>query len=65
MDKRTEKSFMRINSIILISTMLMIGVVTYLIKDMEWWQTMICLFIILVCSFICNLCNFIFHVRKK
>lgn len=65
MDKRKEKSFIRINIIICIITMLLISIVTYFMKDMEWWQGMLCLFAILICSTVSNSLNMVFHFRKK
>lgn len=65
MDKRKEKSFIRMNTIICLITMLIIGIVNYLMKDMEWWQVMISLFAIVICSSVVNSLNIVFHMRKK
>ena len=64
MDKRKEKSFIRMNTIICIITII-IGIVSYLMKDMEWWQVMISLFAIVICSAVVNSLNIVFHMRKK
>lgn len=65
MNKKQEKSFIRTNIIIYAITMIIVWIVCYLMKDMELWQLMIALFIILICSAVINCLNMVFHIKKK
>lgn len=65
MNKRQEKSFIKTNIIICIITMILIWLVCYLMKDMEWWQSTITIFIILIGSTVLNSLNIVFHIKNK
>lgn len=65
MNKKQEKSFIRANIIICVITIIIIQIVCYLMKDMEWWQTILALFLILICSTIINSLNMVYHLKKK
>lgn len=65
MDKKSKKSFTRVNIIICIITLIVIGAASWFMKDMEWWKFTIILFIIMICSMIASAYNFVFHIRKK
>lgn len=65
MNKRQEKSFIITNIIISAITLIIIWIVCYLMKDMEWWQTMLALFSILICSMVTNTFNIVFHLKSK
>lgn len=65
MNKKEEKSLMIINIIITIFTIIIINVVSYLMKDMEWWKLVLSLIAIIICSGILNSLNIVYHLRKK
>ena len=65
MDKKVEKSFIIMNIIINIVTAIIILIVSYIMKNMEWWQLMLSLFVVMICSGIINAFNIVYHLRKK
>lgn len=65
MSKKTRKSFIITNIIIYGITMILVWLVCYLMKDMELWQLMIALFIILICSTVINSLNLVFHLKRN
>ncbi len=65
MNKKQEKSFIKASIIICAITMILIWVVCYLMKNMEWWLLMIAIFIILIFSAVINSLNMVFHIKNK
>ena len=65
MSKKQEKSFIITNIIINIVAMILIFLVDYFMKDMEFWKLILCLLLIIICSGIINSFNIVYHLRKK
>lgn len=65
MSKKQEKSLIITNVIITIFTIIIIYVVSYLMKDMEWWKLVLSLLAIIICSGILNSLNIAYHLRKN
>ena len=64
MSKKQEKSLIITNIIITIFTIIIIYVVGYLMKDMEWWKLVLSLLAIIICSGILNSLNIVYHLKK-
>jgi CDP-diglyceride synthetase len=65
MKKNQEKSIMIINVIICVIAIISMCIVSYLMRNMEWWKFIIALFIILICVFLGNTFNIVYHIKKK
>jgi len=65
MNKKEERSLIITNVIITIFTIIIIYVVSYFMKDMEWWKLVLSLLAIIICSGILNSLNIVYHLRKN